>query len=199
MSSATGRGRESRPGRLEPSTSNATTNRNRSCRPLGEGQATTEIPDRRGAFLATTDPRSDSVHALVAARLARSHASKSARLAALCGVVKVLQSPQIPEDPDAGAGLVTATAVGARAGEPAARSTIERGGRLKRSGTHPLASVARGQRALGLRATVNARCVRYCVRCSVDMSVSRTHRLTEAIDGRGVGPLQVTVSDPADH
>jgi len=56
MSSATGRGRESRPGRLEPSASNAITNRNRSCRPLGEGQATTEIPDRRGAFLTTTDP-----------------------------------------------------------------------------------------------------------------------------------------------
>ena len=63
--------------------------------PPRRGQATTEIPDRRGAFLATTDPRSDSVHALVAARLARSHATKSARLAALCGVVKVLQSPQI--------------------------------------------------------------------------------------------------------
>ena len=38
MSSATGRGRESRPGRLEPSTSNATTNRNRSCRPQDEGR-----------------------------------------------------------------------------------------------------------------------------------------------------------------
>jgi hypothetical protein len=65
-------------------------------------------------------------------------------------VGKVLQSPWIPEDPDAGAGLVTATAVGARAGEPAARSTIERGGRLKHSGTHPLASVAQGQRELCL-------------------------------------------------
>ncbi len=115
-------GRESRPGRLEPSASNATTNRNRSCRPQGEGQATTEIPDRRGAFLATTDPRSDSAHALVAGTPRAIARIERARDWQRYVVGKVLQSPRIPEDPDAGAGLVTATAVGARAGEPAARS-----------------------------------------------------------------------------
>ena len=66
------------------------------------------------------------------------------------GLLRCFSRRRSAEDPDAGAGLVTATAVGARAGEPAARSTIERGGRLKRSGTHPLASVARGQRAARL-------------------------------------------------
>ena len=77
-------------------------------------------------------------------------------------VGKVLQSPGIPEDPDAGAGLVTATAVGARAGEPAARSTTERGGRLKHSGTHPLASVAQGHDALSLELGQYYMCTRLC-------------------------------------
>ncbi len=88
-------------------------------------------------------------------------------------VGKVLQSPQIPEDPDAGAGLVTATAVGARAGEPAARSTIERGGRLKHSGTHPLASVAQGHDALGLQ---HGQC--YMCTCLCTLAESRWTRGT---------------------
>ena len=62
------------------------------------------------------------------------------------GLVRCFSRRGSQMDPDAGAGLVTAIAAGARAGELAARSTIERGGRLKRSGTHPLASVAHGQR-----------------------------------------------------
>ena len=71
----------------EPSASNAATNRNRSRRPPTRAEHD-RVADRRGAFLATTDPRTGSVHALVAARLARSHASKSARLAALVWLVR---------------------------------------------------------------------------------------------------------------
>ena len=155
-------GRESRPGRLEPSASNATTNRNRSCRPLGEGQATTEILRSSRSI-----PRDDRPPVGLRPRPGGGHASRDrthqrARDWQRYVVGKVLQSPQIPEDPDAGAGLITATAVGARAGEPAARSTIERGGRLKHSGTHPLASVAQGQRAFSRKCGQYHMCTSVC-------------------------------------
>jgi hypothetical protein len=119
--------------------------------PQGQGQATTEISDRRGAFLATTEPAVGLRPRPGGGHASRDRTHRRARDWQRYVVGKVLQSPRIPRDPDAGAGLVTATAVGARAGEPAARSTIERGGRLKLSGTHPLASVAQGHDALGLR------------------------------------------------
>lgn len=47
---------------------------------------------------------------------------------------KVLQSPRARVGRCAGAGLVTASAAGARTGEPAARSTVGRGGRLTHVG-----------------------------------------------------------------
>ena len=88
MSSATGRGRESRPGRLKPSTSNATTNRNRSCRPPGEGQATTEIRIVEEHSSRRPIPgRTPSTPWWRHASRDRTH-RRSARLAALCGLVR---------------------------------------------------------------------------------------------------------------
>ncbi len=79
------RERESRPGRDSRRRAIARTNRNRSRRAPSEGRRRPDLTDRRGAFLATAVSRPDSVHGWVAVRLARSHASKCARLAALCG------------------------------------------------------------------------------------------------------------------
>ena len=79
-------------------------------------------------------PGRDPVHALVAVRLARSHASKCARFGSTMWLVRCCCRRGPLEDPDAGAGgVATIEAVGARAGKLATRSTIERGGRLKGS------------------------------------------------------------------
>jgi hypothetical protein len=90
------------------------------------------IADRRGAFLTTTDPLvgTPSTHWWRHASRDRTH--RSARDWQRYVVGKVLLSSETAQDPDAGAGGVAIIKIaGARAGELAACSTIERGGRLK--------------------------------------------------------------------
>ena len=90
------------------------------------------IADRRGAFLTTTDPlvRAPSTHWWRHASRDRTH--RSARDWQRYVVGKVLLSSETAQDPGAGAGGIAIIKIaGARAGELAACSTIERGGRLK--------------------------------------------------------------------
>jgi hypothetical protein len=109
----------------------------------------TEDSDRRGAFLATTDllVGTPSTHWWRYASRDRTH--RSARDWQRYVVGKVLLSPQTAEDPGAGAGGVAIiTIAGARAGELAAGSVIEPGGRLKGLGTHPSPSATRHESRL---------------------------------------------------
>ncbi len=108
------------------------------------------VADRRGAFLATTDPgRTPSTYGWRHASRDRTH--RSARDWQRYVVGKVLLSPRTAWDPDAGAGSITASAAGTRAGELATRSAIERGGWLKSSryatiaSSHPQRRCARGE------------------------------------------------------
>ena len=100
----------------------ARTDRIRSHRAL-MGARPTGDPDRRGALLATAVSRpSLSVHVVAAARLALIACIEVRAIGSVYGGMERCRSPEIAMDPDAGAGLVTAEAARARAGEPVARS-----------------------------------------------------------------------------
>jgi hypothetical protein len=90
------------------------------------------IADRRGAFLATTDLLVGTLSTPWWRHASRDRTHRSARDWQRYVVGKVLLSSETARDPGAGAGGVAITKIaGARAGELAACSTIERGGRLK--------------------------------------------------------------------
>ena len=149
----------------EPSASSARTNRNRSRRPQRE-RNTTNVSDRRGAFLTTTDPLVSTPSTPWWRHASRDRTHRSARDWQRYVVGKVLLSSETARDPDAGAGVVAIIKIaGARAGELATRPTIERGGRLKSF----LVRIHRLQppaMRVGLWPTlVNTKCVRDCVRC----------------------------------
>ncbi len=134
------REQESRPGR--ESRRRATPERTETGRAApNEGRNTTEIADRRGAFLATTDPRS-GLRPRTGGGTPRAIARIEVRAIGSAYVVgKVLLSPQAAEDPGAGAGgVATIKVAGARAGELAARSTVgrwRRPGRARRDALRP--------------------------------------------------------------
>jgi len=95
-------------------------------------------------------------------------------------VGKVPLSPQAAEDPGAGAGgVATIKVAGARAGELAAGSVIEPGGRLKGLGTHPSPSAT--QREGGPAADLGQwrLCTGVCTTLFLDRTVSRSRGFTD--------------------
>ena len=100
--------------------------------PRPSGRSTTNVADRRGAFLTTTDPLVGTPSTYWWRHASRDRTHRSARDWQRYVVGKVLLSSETARDPGAGAGGIAIIKIaGARAGELAACSTIERGGRLK--------------------------------------------------------------------
>jgi hypothetical protein len=123
----------------------------------------TGCPDRRGALLATADLRPGLPSTSWRRRVSPDrNARKCARMAALWGLVRCM-SPEIREDPDAGAGHVTASAARARAGEPAARS-MGRTWRAAEALGYASSGLSRPGHHAGRRVRDQARCVHGCVR-----------------------------------